>query len=474
VQYELHLRSNALANKFIDCQWNGASAAVSGYSAFQFAIKNEGYRNALIRPTFEFQSMTASDYVLTTSNQLFIEHPQRSLAYKFEYSGSGDFRRDGVCVTPLPSEASGTTAQRPSYGPQTNPWPYLDTTVGRTIWWDGDSFEDYIGSGGGGGGVTDGDKGDITVSSSGSTWTIDNNAVTNAKLADDAVGIAELSATGTADGTTFLRGDNVWATPSGSGTGISNVVDDATPQLGGNLDLNTFTVGDATAADLTKLHALTATSTELNYVDGVTSAIQTQLDGKASASRTITAGTGLTGGGDLSADRTLSVTYGTTSGTACQGGDSRLSDTRTPTDGTVTTAKFAASSLTTSSETIESNDSDTQVPTTAAVKKYADIVNVDLKTANYTLAASDRGKGIGMNVASANTITLPSNTTAAITLGAVIPLFQYGTGQTTIVAGSGATVRAPGGKLKFSGQYSQAVAWKVNTNEWMVSGDLTS
>ena len=41
------------------------------------------------------------------------------------------------------------------------------------------------------------------------------NADANAKVADDAVGVAELSATGTASSSTFLRGDNAWAAPAG-------------------------------------------------------------------------------------------------------------------------------------------------------------------------------------------------------------------------------------------------------------------
>jgi hypothetical protein len=56
----------------------------------------------------------------------------------------------------------------------------------------------------------------------------------------------------------------------------------------------------------------------------------TDLAGKVPTSRTVSAGTGLTGGGDLSANRTLTVSYGTTAGTAAQGNDSRLSDARTP------------------------------------------------------------------------------------------------------------------------------------------------
>jgi hypothetical protein len=86
----------------------------------------------------------------------------------------------------------------------------------------------------------------------------------------------------------------VWDDAPGAGGGISNVVEDTSPQLGGDLDVNGHAVGAAEAADLTKLNALTATAIELNYVDGVTSAIQTQLDGKQVSNSDLTAIAALT------------------------------------------------------------------------------------------------------------------------------------------------------------------------------------
>ena len=47
------------------------------------------------------------------------------------------------------------------------------------------------------------------------TAMINNDAVGADQMADDAVGLAVLSATGTADDTTFLRGDNTWAASGG-------------------------------------------------------------------------------------------------------------------------------------------------------------------------------------------------------------------------------------------------------------------
>lgn len=90
------------------------------------------------------------------------------------------------------------------------------------------------------------------------------------------------------------------------------------------------------------------------------------------------------GGGDIAAwsdvealsgfPSTFPPTIGSGATDAVAGNDSRLTDNRTPTDGSVTTTKMAAATLVTASEGIGSNNNDTTIPTSAAVKAYADSV----------------------------------------------------------------------------------------------------
>ena len=95
------------------------------------------------------------------------------------------------------------------------------------------------------------------------------------------------------------------------------------------------------------------------------------------------------------------------------------------------------------------------------------------KTANYTLVLTDPGKVIEMNLAGANNLTVPPNVDVPIPIGSVICGAQYGAGLTTIVAGSGVTIRSLGGALNSAGQYSRFTLEKVGANEWYLYGDIS-
>jgi hypothetical protein len=105
---------------------------------------------------------------------------------------------------------------------------------------------------------------------------------------------------------------------------------------------------------------------------------------------------------------------------------------------------------------------------------YAPLYAATVPTANYTLVAGDAGKLVEMDVAAGCTVTIPTNASVAFPVGTVVGVFQYGAGQVTVTPASGATVVSPSAKVKLTGQFSSGALRKRATDEWVLTGDITS
>jgi hypothetical protein len=90
----------------------------------------------------------------------------------------------------------------------------------------------------------------------------------------------------------------------------------------------------------------------------------------------------------------------------------------------------------------------------------------------YTLGAADASKLVEMDVSIGNTVTVPANSSVGFAIGTQIMVVQQGTGQTTIAAAGGVTLRSAGGLLNLASQYSSCTIVKRATDEWYVFGDL--
>ena len=110
----------------------------------------------------------------------------------------------------------------------------------------------------------------------------------------------------------------------------------------------------------------------------------------------------------------------------------------------------------------------------------ADITNINELQQNeqtgttYTLALTDSGKVVEMNNASANTLTVPPNSSVAFPVGSQILVLQTGAGQTTLAAGAGVTVNSKDGNLKLSAQWCGVTLIKRATDVWVAIGDLSA
>jgi hypothetical protein len=94
-------------------------------------------------------------------------------------------------------------------------------------------------------------------------------------------------------------------------------------------------------------------------------------------------------------------------------------------------------------------------------------------TASDVAVIGDADNVVVLNVATANTFTIPPNSSVAFPVGTTLEIWQGGAGQTTITAGSGVTILTHASNtLKLKGQDSGASLRQVAANTWRLVGDL--
>jgi hypothetical protein len=111
-----------------------------------------------------------------------------------------------------------------------------------------------------------------------------------------------------------------------------------------------------------------------------------------------------------------------------------------------------------------------------AWRTYGDNAGILTKNLNHTLELTDAGRTLDMDVATANTVTIPTNASVAFLIGTQIAFVQTGAGQTSFVPADSNTVilLSKNSNRKISARYSPATLIKKDTNTWVLVGDLTA
>lgn len=136
----------------------------------------------------------------------------------------------------------------------------------------------------------------------------------------------------TSEATTRASGDTTNATAITAETSRAESVEGGI-ELDLSNEVTRAEAAEAANAAAVAAEAVTARAAETANATAISTETtnRTTADGLLTPkTRTVTAGSGLTGGGDLSADRSFAADFGSGAGKVTQGNDSRLSDSRAP------------------------------------------------------------------------------------------------------------------------------------------------
>jgi len=107
---------------------------------------------------------------------------------------------------------------------------------------------------------------------------------------------------------------------------------------------------------------------------------------------------------------------------------------------------------------------------------YGENAQLLRKTAGHLLELADAGRTIEMDVASPNSVTIPTNASVPFPIGTQIAFIQIGSGQTSFAASdpNTTTILSKNSNKKIAARYSPATLIKRDTNTWVLIGDLTA
>jgi hypothetical protein len=101
---------------------------------------------------------------------------------------------------------------------------------------------------------------------------------------------------------------------------------------------------------------------------------------------------------------------------------------------------------------------------------------VDSASTSYTLGVNDTGKALVLSNSSSVTLTIPDDSTYEFNIGQTFVVVQNGTGEVSITTEDAATLNSSiaTGTVALNGQYAVATLIKIDSDEWVVYGDIVS